>query len=111
MSKTAENMKIVVDLFMSHGFVPDGKTMEETVRVPTMDAPVFGSSGGELRTFGGRSRFALPGTNVRCTVGPRTTNVYEVVDGQARFLGHCCTSDLAYVRTILSTMPQPRSSA
>lgn len=58
MSKTAENMKIVVDLFMSHGFVPDGKTMEETVRVPTVDAPVRGASGGELRTFGGRDRLA-----------------------------------------------------
>ena len=41
-----------------------------------MKAPVLGGMGGERRTLGGRMRYALPGTDLRVTVGPRTTNVY-----------------------------------
>lgn len=62
------------------GFVPDGATREEAVRIPTSRAPVHGRGaygGGELRTLGGRTRFALPDSGVRATVGTRTICVYQ----------------------------------
>lgn len=61
------------------GFVQDGVTRQETVRVPTRTSPLYGHSGGELRTFGGRQRFMLPGTSYRATVGKRTTALYRVL--------------------------------
>jgi hypothetical protein len=69
---------------LAAGFVADGETRSETVRMPTMDCPVSnrGKSGGELTTFGGRQRFAIPETTHRVTVGPRTTNFYEFEKGK-----------------------------
>jgi hypothetical protein len=67
-----ETIAVLLDL----GFAPAGETRLEHVRIPTMRAPVFGGMGGERRTLGGRVRYALPGTDLRVTVGPRTTNVY-----------------------------------
>ena len=66
----------VVAALLQIGFAPAGETREEVVRIPTMKSPVYGGTGGERRTLGGRTRYALPGTNLRVTVGPRTTNVY-----------------------------------
>jgi hypothetical protein len=66
-----------VAVLLAAGFVPDGATKEERVRIPTSKSPVFGASGGELRTLGGRARYAMPGTNVRVTVGGRTVSVYK----------------------------------
>lgn len=65
-----------VVLLLELGFVPAGTTTEQIVRIPTMRSPVYGGLGGERRTLGGRARYALPGTELRVTVGPRTTNVY-----------------------------------
>lgn len=66
----------VVIALLELGFAPAGETTEQVVRVPTMRSPVFGGLGGERRTMGGRARYVLPGTDLRVTVGPRTTNVY-----------------------------------
>lgn len=65
-----------VALLLDLGFQPAGETRLEHVRIPTMASPVLGGMGGERRTLGGRARYALPGTDLRVTVGPRTTNVY-----------------------------------
>lgn len=65
-----------VALLLELGFAPAGETAEQVVRIPTMQSPVYGGLGGERRTIGGRARYALPGTDLRVTVGPRTTNVY-----------------------------------
>lgn len=65
-----------IDQLLALGFVPAGATREEVVRIPTTRSPVFGGLGGERRTLGGRARYALPDTDLRVTVGPRTTNVY-----------------------------------
>lgn len=66
----------VITTLLDLGFSPAGETALEHVRIPTMRSPVLGGMGGERRTFGGRARYALPGTDLRVTVGPRTTNVY-----------------------------------
>ena len=66
----------VVDELLRLGLAPAGATREEVVRIPTMRSPVYGGLGGERRTLGGRARYALPGTDLRVTVGPRTVNVY-----------------------------------
>ena len=75
----AERVVPVIDALIRLGFEEHGTTESETVRVPTFRAPVFGGLGGELRTFGGRARFSLPDTDIRATVGPRTTFVYRVI--------------------------------
>ncbi len=66
----------VVATLLELGFSPAGETAEQVVRIPTMRSPVYGGLGGERRTLGGRARYALPGTALRVTVGPRTVNVY-----------------------------------
>jgi hypothetical protein len=66
----------------AYGFEANGHTPKETVRVSTAKSPVYGSSGGELRTLGGRMRFCRPGTDFRATVGKLTTYLYRAnVDG------------------------------
>jgi hypothetical protein len=77
----------VVTALMELGFVPAGETSLEHVRIPTMRSPVLGGMGGERRTLGGRARYTLPGTDLRVTVGPRTTNVYySRVGGKVEFV-------------------------
>lgn len=66
----------VITTLLDLGFAPAGETAEQIVRIPTMKSPVYGGLGGERRKIGGRARYALPGTDLRVTVGPRTTNVY-----------------------------------
>ena len=68
----------VRDLLQAAGYRPAGHTESEAVRIPTMNAPVFGGLGGEVRTLGGRERFAIPNSPKRATVGKRTVCLYEV---------------------------------
>lgn len=77
-------MKVVIEMLIKTGWIADGATREEMVRVPTFKSPLLGRGGGELRTFGGRTRFLRPGTNRKVTVGIRTTVFYRVIDGQTR---------------------------
>ena len=71
----------VITALLVLGFAPAGETVEQIVRIPTTRSPVYGGLGGERRTLGGRARYALPGTDLRVTVGPRTVNVYHSRDG------------------------------
>ena len=85
----------VVDALLQLGFAPAGETREEHVRIPTMRSPALGGMGGERRTLGGRARYALPGTDLRVTVGPRTTNVYfSRGGGKVEFVLNEKTKDL-----------------
>lgn len=72
------------------GFVPDGATREEQVRIPTSRAPVYGGIGGELRTVGGRKRFTIPETDIHVTVGPTTVCIYRRTfkGGGTPWVGH-----------------------
>jgi hypothetical protein len=85
----------VVATLLDLGFAPAGETREEVVRIPTMRSPVYGGLGGERRTLGGRARYALPGTDLRVTVGPRTTNVYYSRGGKTEFVLNEKTRDLS----------------
>lgn len=78
MSKSQQNLALVFDMLLKSGFALDGKTKEEIVRIPTTKSPLFGKSGGELSKFGGRQRFVKTGTNIRATVGAKTTYIYFI---------------------------------
>jgi len=71
-------VETIIQMLQGRGWILDGETRAETVRVPTMRAPVsnHGKSGGELRTFGGRTRLAKD--DRRVTVGARTTCFYRL---------------------------------
>ncbi len=93
-TKQEERMQRVIQILEREGLVPDGQTATQRVRIPTMKSPVFGKSGGEPRTLGGRARYARPGTSLRVTVGPRTVNVYLLKGDQGvEFLANLKTSD------------------
>ncbi|WP_298151050.1 hypothetical protein [Flavobacterium sp.] len=74
-------MADAIQILIAAGFAPDGQTKQEHVRIPTANSPVFGGSGGELATFGGRQRFAKTGTDIKATVGLRTTALYRSTGG------------------------------
>jgi hypothetical protein len=68
-------------VLVAAGFVADGQTREETIRATS------GALGDRLVTTGGRGRFALPGTDIRATVGPRTVCLYRRAGREVTFLG------------------------
>lgn len=74
--KAVDHTEDVLTMLSAHGFAPDGFTDTQTVRIPTVRAPVFGGIGGELATFGGRKRFKRD--DLKVTVGKRTTYFYRV---------------------------------
>lgn len=100
-------MASAIDALLGAGFEPDGKTREEIVRVPTQGSPLLGRSGGELAKFGGRRRFTKAGTNVKVTVGPRTTAIYRV-DGRGlegvRGIATHDTKDREAIHATLATL-------
>ena len=63
------------EILESVGFVAAGSTTEQVVKIPTIAAPT-----GARRTINGRARYALPGSRIRATTGPRTTNIYEFTE-------------------------------
>jgi hypothetical protein len=79
--KLPDGVEVMLSLLAAEGFVTDGETRKEVVRVPTQRSPLLGRGGGELRSFGGRQRLSKPGTDLRATVGPRTTFVYRALGG------------------------------
>lgn len=102
----ADAMGEVETLLAAHGFVADGFTDSQTVRIPTTRAPVFGGLGGELATFGGRKRFARNGLKV--TVGKRTTYFYRVENKQldSNFGKRFNTKDIDAIRSFLASIPE-----
>lgn len=108
-SKTEQAMEAVINALLTAGFQPDGQTREETVRIPTAASPVFGRSGGELAKFGGRQRYSQTGTNIKATVGPRTTAIYRVegkgIEGVCGIATHKTSDSQAIAATISSLAP------
>lgn len=111
MTKHRNAMADAIEDLLAAGFIPDGQTRDEVVRLPTRRVPLLGASGGELAKFGGRQRFAQPGTGVKATVGPRTTAIYLVEPGRGlggvRAIGTHDTDDLQAIRaTLAGLVPQ-----
>lgn len=107
MIKNQQSMTAVIDLLLAAGFVPDGETRQEQVRIPTAKAPVFGHSGGVLATLGGRRRFVKPGTTIKATVGQRTTALYRIegagLEG-VRGIATLATRELSAIRTAVESL-------
>lgn len=99
-----------VEVLTGAGFVPDGATREEEVRIPTSRAPVYGGIGGELRTLGGRTRFAIPGTAIRVTVGASTTCVYRRQGREVEFLGEGNYRTKDFTREVLLSALFPKAA-
>lgn len=102
----------VVEMLEASGWVASGFTAQQQVRIPTVRNPLYGKSGGELATFGGRSKFEKPGTEYKCTVGPRTVFFYKplkvkpVLRTQSHVepLDQSYTKDLAHVKEIIERL-------
>lgn len=107
MEKARSPVEEVVACLASAGFAEDGATRTEQVRIPTKDSPVYGKSGGELATFGGRMRFAKAGTRIRATVGKRTTAIYEISGpglAGVRGIASLETRDIERIRAALGAL-------
>ena len=107
-------MASALDTLLAAGFIPDGQTRQQQVRIPTRRSPVYGLSGGELATLGGRQRLALPGTCVKATVGPRTLALYRLAwqgTGGVAGIATLDTSDQAGIERVLGAMPELQGHA
>lgn len=96
-----ETMESAIAVLVASGFSTAGRTAEDMVRVGTARCPVLGGMGGQVRTFGGRSRFALG--DLRATVGPRTICIYRAVPGRRKpeWIANVPTRCLADLRAVL----------
>lgn len=71
-------MDEVLKVLEANGWTADGRTASKSVRIPTRKSPLYGKSGGEARTLGGRVRYAKGARRV--TVGPRSTCFYQIAE-------------------------------
>lgn len=101
-----DRVEEVIETLKAHGFVADGFTDIQHVRIPTTRAPVFGGIGGELATLGGRKRFARNGLKV--TVGKRTAYFYRVANGKLdpNFGKRFGTKDIRGIKLFLESEAQ-----
>lgn len=93
------NAQAVVEILLAAGWTAQGRTAAKSVRIPTRRAPLYGMSGGEARTFGGRERF-VKGDRRRATVGAMTTCFYEMAGKKAEGFVAVDTKDLARIRKL-----------
>jgi hypothetical protein len=68
-------MENVIQKLKELGWQENGETMKREFRMPTQKVPLYGKSGGELVTLGGRQRFKRGDYFV--TVGGKTTFFYK----------------------------------
>lgn len=105
-----ENQTNAIAAVLAAGFVADGQTDIQKVRIATVENPVYGGIGGKIVATGGRDRFRHP-SGARCTIGPITTNFYLV--GKKLFrgfeyigLGSTPTKNLDEIKQILATLDE-----
>lgn len=106
-TKSELAMASVIDLLLASKFTQNGHTREEIVRIPTSKSPLLGKSGGELAKFGGRQRFGKPGTNIKATVGSRTTYFYFVQglgDGCVKGIAMHDTKDIESIKKTVASL-------
>jgi hypothetical protein len=108
-TKGETDVAAAIEALVEAGYEPDGQTRSESVRTGSAASPVLGSSGGRISSFGGRSRFAVPGSPARATVGKVTVALYERgADGKAQNMRALPTRDTAQLREALGLVPAPR---
>lgn len=100
--KAAARITAAAQILTAAGYVPAGETHQEAVRMGTSASPVYGGTGGEVRTFGGRARFELPGTDRRATVGTQSVSLYRVLGRKAQGFRNVPTSDTEALRCALT---------
>jgi hypothetical protein len=81
LTKTQQAQAAAIEAVIAAGFVDDGETRSQTVRMESASNPIYGGIGGRVTTIGGRPRFALPGTDRKVTVGPRSVCFYRFAKG------------------------------
>jgi hypothetical protein len=97
----------VIDLLLAAKFIQNGHTREEIVRIPTAKSPLLGKSGGELAKFGGRQRFEKSGTNIKATVGIKTTYFYFVQgvgEGSVKGIATHNTKDIEAIKSTIASL-------
>lgn len=107
MTKSEQAMADTIQILLAAGFKPDGQTRIEHVRVPTKESPILGGTGGVIASFGGRERYTKEGTDIRATVGLRTTSIYRSEGSgknSVRGIAALPTSDHAGLRKVLSEL-------
>lgn len=97
-------MCAAIQALLDGGFLPDGQTTQTTARISTRQSPVYGASGGEIATFGGRQRFAKQGTVIKATVGKRTTAIYRHEGQKIKAIATVSTADTGAIRDALRGM-------
>lgn len=107
MTRDRQAIAAVSDLLLVAGFVPDGQTRQEHVRIPTAKTPVFGHSAVCWRRLAVGNDSSRAGTTIKATVGPRTTALYRI---EGAGLGGVCgittlaTKEPIAVRTTVESL-------
>lgn len=85
-----DSVTVVYEILLVAGFVADGQTPTEHVRMGTAETPVYGGGkmGGKLVTTGGRQRFHKPDTDLYVTVGRTSVSFYHRRNGSAPMAAH-----------------------
>ncbi len=89
-----------IQLLLDDGFVPEGLTVEEGFRIPKRDSPLFHTAGEELSKLGTRVRLVKTGTDIRATVGMRSTALFIRAGDSIDGVGNMQSVDTADVREI-----------
>ncbi len=97
------NLERVVEFLLSDKWTPHGHTDSDAVRIPTLNAPVFGGIGGEGRILGGRRRF-MRGDR-RVTVGSRVVCFYKVVSSKISDMENIPTKDIERIIETSKNLP------
>ena len=106
------NQEKAIELLEASGWREAGFTATQQVRIPTVRNPIYGGTGGEIRTFGGRAKFEKPGTPYRCTVGKQTVFFYKPLEkkpalrtqSHVEALDQSYTKDLEHIKEIIERL-------
>lgn len=102
----------VIDLLLEAGFIPDGDTHSASAPASNYMRKTSDQLSKEWATAAARLRFKKPGTNIKATVGARTTAIYKI-DGKGlngvKGLASIDTSQLCEIAKILNNLNLSRN--
>ena len=82
MTKAEQRLVDTINQLLENGWEHDGRTQQQTFRMPTAENPVYGGIGGKLVTTGGRIRLKKGESKV--TLGKRTA--YFWTKGKSKYV-------------------------